>query len=102
VLAAPWQIAQKLHAVTERYAARRENPRVRDLVDIQLLEATDPDIRKVRDACERVFTRPLTLFEATSSESPEPDPRSLLRMLGYLCQAGYERAIPANRDEIAR
>ncbi len=55
VLATPWQIAQKLHAVTERYPAGRENPRVRDLVDIQFLEATDPDIRKVRDACEQVF-----------------------------------------------
>lgn len=55
VLATPWQIAQKLHAVTERYPTGRENPRVRDLVDIQLLEATDPDIRKVRDACEQVF-----------------------------------------------
>jgi len=57
VLATPWQIAQKLHAVTERYPIGRENPRVRDLVDIQLLEATDPDIRKVRDACEQVFAR---------------------------------------------
>lgn len=55
VLATPWQIAQKIHAVTERYPTERENPRVRDLVDIQLLEATDPDIRKVRNACEQVF-----------------------------------------------
>lgn len=55
VLATPWQIAQKLHAVTERYPTGRENPRVRDLVDIHLLEATDPDLHKVRDACERVF-----------------------------------------------
>lgn len=55
VLAATWQIAQKLHAVTERYPAGRENPRVRDLVDIQLLESTELDIRKVRDACEQVF-----------------------------------------------
>ena len=55
VLTTPWQIAQKLHAVTERYPTGRENPRARDLIDIQLLEATDPDIRKVRDACEQVF-----------------------------------------------
>lgn len=55
VLAATWQIAQKLHAVTERYPAGRENPRVRDLVDIQLLESTELDTRKVRDACEHVF-----------------------------------------------
>lgn len=55
VLATPWQIAQKLHAVTESYPAGRENPRVRDLVDLQLLEATDPNIRKVRDACEQIF-----------------------------------------------
>lgn len=55
VLAGPWQIAQKLHAVTQRYPDGRENPRFRDLIDIQLLEATDPDSREVRDACEQVF-----------------------------------------------
>ncbi len=56
VLAERWQIAQKLHAVTEPFADGRENPRFRDLVDLQLLKAFDPDPGLVRQACERVFT----------------------------------------------
>lgn len=55
VLAKRWQIAQKLHAVTEQPADGRENPRFRDLIDLQLLEALDDDPAAVRDACERVF-----------------------------------------------
>lgn len=55
VLAERWQIAQKLHAVTEQFADGRQNPRFRDLIDLQLLEALSPDPAAVRDACERVF-----------------------------------------------
>ena len=55
VLAERWQIAQKLHAISEQFSDRRENPRFRDLIDLQLLEALDPDLAAVRDACERVF-----------------------------------------------
>lgn len=55
VLAERWQIAQKLHAVTEQFPDARENPRFRDLIDLQLLEALEPDPALVRDACERVF-----------------------------------------------
>lgn len=55
VLAQRWQIAQKLHAVTERPTDGRENPRFRDLIDLQMLEALDPDLHGVRDACEHVF-----------------------------------------------
>ncbi len=55
VLAERWQIAQKLHAVTETFPDGRENPRFRDLIDLQLLEAFEPDLASVRDACERVF-----------------------------------------------
>jgi hypothetical protein len=55
VLAERWQIAQKLHAVTEQFPDRRENPRFRDLIDLQLLEAFEPDLAAVRDASERVF-----------------------------------------------
>ncbi|MGI8755494.1 MAG: nucleotidyl transferase AbiEii/AbiGii toxin family protein [Acidimicrobiales bacterium] len=55
VLSERWQIAQKLHAVTEQFAAGHENPRFRDLIDLQLLEAFEPDPSSVRDACKRVF-----------------------------------------------
>lgn len=55
VLAERWQIAQKLHAVTETFPDGRENPRFRDLIDLRLLEAFEPELASVRDACERVF-----------------------------------------------
>jgi hypothetical protein len=55
VLAERWQIAQKLHAVTETFPDGRENPRFRDLIDLQLLETFEPDLGSVRDACVRVF-----------------------------------------------
>jgi hypothetical protein len=55
VLADRWQIAQKLHAVTETFPDGRENPRFRDLIDLQLLEAFESDLPRVREACERVF-----------------------------------------------
>jgi hypothetical protein len=55
VLDTRWQIAQKLHAVTEEYPDGYENPRFRDLVDLQLLEALETDLSAVRQACEQVF-----------------------------------------------
>jgi hypothetical protein len=57
VLAVPWQIAQKLHAVTEPpLRAGEENPRYWDLIDLQLLEAlAAPDLAPVKDACLRTF-----------------------------------------------
>lgn len=55
VLSVRWQIAQKLHAVTETFADGRENPRFRDLIDLQFLEALEPDLSAIRDACERLF-----------------------------------------------
>ncbi|MBN8870087.1 MAG: nucleotidyl transferase AbiEii/AbiGii toxin family protein [Solirubrobacterales bacterium] len=56
VLDTRWQIAQKLHAVTEEYPDGYENPRFRDLVDLQLLEALEADLPTARQACEQVFT----------------------------------------------
>ena len=35
----PWQIAQKLHAVTAELDGGRVNDRAHDLVDLQILEA---------------------------------------------------------------
>lgn len=55
VLDTPWQIAQKIHAVTEGYSDGYDNPRFRDLVDLQLLEALDPDLPEIRQACEQIF-----------------------------------------------
>lgn len=55
VLDTRWQIAQKLHAVTEEYPDGYENPRFRDLIDLQLLGSLDTDLAAVRQACEQVF-----------------------------------------------
>jgi hypothetical protein len=57
VLAAPWQLAQKLHAVTEApLRPGRENPRYWDLIDLQLLQAlTSESLVTVKDACVRTF-----------------------------------------------
>ncbi len=49
-----YQIATKLHAVTERFDDR-ENDRVRDLIDLLLLAELDPDLARVRTACLDIF-----------------------------------------------
>ncbi|HZL05972.1 MAG TPA: nucleotidyl transferase AbiEii/AbiGii toxin family protein, partial [Coriobacteriia bacterium] len=51
VMRADHQVAQKLHAVSEPGSER-----VRDLVDLQLLDnGEDLDLRLVRATCERLF-----------------------------------------------
>lgn len=53
----PWQVAQKLHACTERVEPPRVNDRAHDLVDLQLLEAllVDEPLIDTRAACLDVF-----------------------------------------------
>jgi hypothetical protein len=57
VLAVPWQIAQKLHAVTEPpLRAGGENARYWDLIDLQLLQALgEENLADVREACLQTF-----------------------------------------------
>ena len=52
-----YQIAQKLHACTERFKTGPENDRFRDLMDLLLLRdvLTDTDLPRVREACVRIF-----------------------------------------------
>ena len=50
-----YQVAQKLHACTEIFAAGRENDRFRDLIDLLLLRALEPDLTGIRHACIDVF-----------------------------------------------
>jgi hypothetical protein len=49
-----YQIATKLHAVTERFETG-ENDRFRDLIDLLLLSRLQPDLVQVREACVDVF-----------------------------------------------
>ncbi len=53
----PWQIAQKLHAVTATLPDGRLNDRAHDLVDLQILETliADEFLEPVRQACVEVF-----------------------------------------------
>jgi hypothetical protein len=51
-----YQIATKLHAVTERFP-EGENDRFRDLIDLLLLQELEPDLVQAADACREVFTR---------------------------------------------
>jgi hypothetical protein len=48
-----YQIATKLHAVTERFEDWA-NDRYRDLIDLLLLAELQPDLAKVAEACEHV------------------------------------------------
>jgi Nucleotidyl transferase AbiEii toxin, Type IV TA system len=49
-----YQIAQKIHACTERFPDR-ENERVHDLIDLQLMEELIDDYSRVKTACIEIF-----------------------------------------------
>lgn len=49
-----FQIAQKIHACTER-SPDRENERVHDLIDLQLMEELIEDYSRVKSACIEIF-----------------------------------------------
>ena len=49
-----YQIAQKIHACTERFE-ERENERVHDLLDLLLMEDLIADLAQVKDACLEIF-----------------------------------------------
>lgn len=49
-----YQIAQKIHACTERFEAR-ENERVHDLIDLLLMEELIEDDARVKEACVEIF-----------------------------------------------
>lgn len=57
IVGLPYLIAQKLHACTEPLVGR-DNPRVRDLIDLQLLRPLldDANLPRVLQACRAIFT----------------------------------------------
>ncbi|WP_028066546.1 nucleotidyl transferase AbiEii/AbiGii toxin family protein [Solirubrobacter soli] len=55
-VAVRYQIAQKLHACTQIFATGRQNDRVRDLVDVLMLQGRIDDMASVRDACVEIFS----------------------------------------------
>ena len=54
-LTLPYQIAQKIHAVSRSRPQGIDNDRVRDMVDLLLLRGASTDLAAVRAACQRVF-----------------------------------------------
>lgn len=75
VMAVRYQIAQKLHAVTEQ-PPDRENARYWDLIDLLLLRGLVEDLQSVREACIEVFDNrethswPPALLVPSSWEEP--------------------------------
>lgn len=61
VVGTPYLIAQKLHACTELFQ-NRDNPRVRDLIDLQLARelVQEADLPRVRFACLSIFRKRAT------------------------------------------
>lgn len=49
-----FQVAQKIHACTERFPDR-ENERAHDLIDLQLMEGLIEDHGRVKEACMEIF-----------------------------------------------
>jgi Nucleotidyl transferase AbiEii toxin, Type IV TA system len=52
----PFQIAQKLHAVSERFPAPRQNDRQRDIIDLLLLRELVDDLAVVHAAAIEIFS----------------------------------------------
>ncbi len=70
-LALPFQIAQKIHAVSESRPQGRDNDRVRDMVDLLLLRGAITDVAAVRAACQRVFDLRGTHWWPPTFEPPD-------------------------------
>ena len=72
VVALPYLIAQKLHACTASLDGR-DNPRVRDLIDLQLVQPQldDDDLPRILQACQAIFiTRDTHTWPPTVSIPP--------------------------------
>lgn len=97
VVGLPYLVAQKMHACTERLDDR-DNPRVRDLIDLLLAQALldSNDLASVREAC-------VAVFEARDKHSWPPMlivPRSWPAAYAKLAA---EQALPiADIDQAAR
>ena len=72
-LALPYQIAQKIHALSEFRPQGRDNDRVRDMIDLLLLRGgcAITDLAAVRAACQRVFDLRGTHSWPPAFEPPE-------------------------------
>lgn len=83
VVGLPYLIAQKLHACTEPLGGR-DNPRVRDLIDLQLARQLlqEVDLPRVRDACVAIFDTRGTHRWPPDLEAPASWPAAYERLVG--------------------
>lgn len=90
VVGLPYLIAQKLHACTEPLDGR-DNPRVRDLIDLQLARQLlrGDDLPRVRDACIAIF----------DSRGTHPWPPTLAAPAGW--PAAYEKLVEEEPTKVA-
>ncbi len=100
-----YQMATKLHAVTERFDDR-ENDRFRDLIDLLLLSNLEPDVPRVAEASRDVFAsrgKHGWPPELTVEPSWPEQYRALAVDQGFAIEDVYEAAdlVQALIDEIA-
>lgn len=79
-----YQIAQKLHACTEVFPSGRENDRFRDLIDLLLLRALDPDLTAIRHACVDIFASRATHAWPPTLNAPSSWAEPYARLAGEL------------------
>lgn len=82
-LSTRFQIAQKIHAVTEQFEDRH-NDRFRDLIDLILLRGISEDRQPIREAC-------VEIFEVREKHAWPPD---------LVVQYGWAERFPALADEM--
>lgn len=90
VVGLPYLIAQKLHACTEPFDGR-DNPRIRDLIDLQLARQLlrGDDLSRVHDACIAIF----------DSRGTHPWPPTLAAPAGW--PTSYEKLVEEEPTKVA-
>jgi hypothetical protein len=105
-LSVPYQIAQKLHGMTEtRGADRRPNDRFRDLVDVLLLTPLIEDLAALADASDDVFRHRAThAWPATDLTLPVEwrEPYEALASVVGGVTADFDAAVESVATLIAR
>jgi hypothetical protein len=98
-----YQIAQERHACTEVFPAGRENDCFRDLVDLLLLRALDPNLVAIRLACLDIFSSRAKHSWSPSLMPPASwsEPYARLAREFEFSVVNLDEAVAAVRDFIA-